>query len=149
MYQTRHICITMRIWKLGWKQANTCKNLNFFNISWTYEWKMSPFFSISRLPSQKYPFFANATKWVRAWMYAFAQHSRIILIITETKMSSFWWNLHHWLHRKLSKWQLSVQPVMKLSSKWWHFRFSDHINVMIWVWWYLDQNTSRLLWENL
>ena len=44
--------------------------------------------------------------------------------ITETKMSSFWWNLHHWLHRKLSKWQLSVQPVMKLSSKWRHFRFS-------------------------
>ena len=43
---------------------------------------------------------------------------------TETKMSSFWWNFHHWLHRKLSKWQLSVQPVTKISSKWWHFRFS-------------------------
>ena len=39
-------------------------------------------------------------------------------------MSSFWWNLHHWLHRKLSKRQLSVQPVMKISSKWQHFRFS-------------------------
>ena len=44
---------------------------------------------------------------------------------TETKMSSFWWNLHHWLHWKLSKWQLSVQPVMKISSKWQHFRFSE------------------------
>ena len=43
---------------------------------------------------------------------------------TESKMSSFWWNLHHWLHWKLSKWQLSVQPVMKISSKWQHFRFS-------------------------
>ena len=44
---------------------------------------------------------------------------------TETKMSSFWWNFHHWLHWKLSFWQLSVQPVMKISSKWRHFRFSE------------------------
>ena len=27
----------------------------------------------------------------------------------------------HWLHRKLSKWQLSLQPLMKISWKW-HFR---------------------------
>ena len=40
-------------------------------------------------------------------------------------MSSFWWNFHHWLHWKLSKWQLPVQPVMKISSKWRHFRFSE------------------------
>ena len=39
-------------------------------------------------------------------------------------MSSFWWNFHHWLHWKLSKWQLPVQPVIKISSKWQHFRFS-------------------------
>ena len=45
-------------------------------------------------------------------------------IYTETEMSSFWWNFHHWLHWKLSKWQLPVQPVMKISSKWRHFRFS-------------------------
>ena len=45
---------------------------------------------------------------------------------TETEMS-FWWNFHHWLHWKLSKWQLPVQPVMKILSKWQHFRFS--------VWW--------------
>ena len=45
-------------------------------------------------------------------------------IDTETEMSSFWWNFHHWLHWKLSKWQLPVQPVMKISSKWRHFRFS-------------------------
>ena len=44
---------------------------------------------------------------------------------TETEMSSFWRNFHHWLHWKLSFWQLSVQPVMKISSKWRHFRFSD------------------------
>ena len=35
-----------------------------------------------------------------------------------------WWNFHDGLHWKLSKWQLLVQPVMKISSKWWHFRFS-------------------------
>ena len=43
---------------------------------------------------------------------------------TEMEMSSFWWNYHHWQHWKLSKWQLPVQPVMKISSKWRHFRFS-------------------------
>ena len=43
---------------------------------------------------------------------------------TETKMSSFWRNFNHWLHWKLSFWQLPVQPVMKISSKWRHFRFS-------------------------
>ena len=45
---------------------------------------------------------------------------------TETEMSSFWWNFHHWLHWKLSKWQLPVQPVIKISSKWRHFRFSAY-----------------------
>ena len=50
---------------------------------------------------------------------------RFYKYITETKMSSFWRNFHHWLHWKLSFWQLSVQPVMKISSKWRHFRFSD------------------------
>ena len=44
---------------------------------------------------------------------------------TETEMSSFWWNYHHWLHWKLSKWQLPVQSVMKISSKWRHFCFSE------------------------
>ena len=31
---------------------------------------------------------------------------------------SFWGNFHHWLHRKLSLWQLQVQPVMKITSNW-------------------------------
>ena len=44
---------------------------------------------------------------------------------TETKVSSFWRNLCHWLHRKLSKWQISVQPVTKISSKWQHIRISE------------------------
>ena len=47
---------------------------------------------------------------------------------TETEMSSFWRNFNHWLHRKLSKWQLSVQSVIKISSKWQHFRFSVEID---------------------
>ena len=45
---------------------------------------------------------------------------------TGTEMSSFWWNLHHWLHRKLSFWQHSMQSVMKISSKWQHFHFSEY-----------------------
>ena len=47
--------------------------------------------------------------------------------ITETEMLLFWWNFHRWLHWKLSKWQLRqlpVQPLMKISSKWRHFRFN-------------------------
>ena len=44
---------------------------------------------------------------------------------TETKISSFWRNFNHWLHWKLSFWQLPVQPVTKISSKWRHFRFSE------------------------
>ena len=44
---------------------------------------------------------------------------------TETQMLSFWWNFHHWLPWKLSFWQLSVQPVVKISSKRRHFRFSE------------------------
>ena len=47
---------------------------------------------------------------------------------TETEMSSFWLNFHHWLHWKLSKWQLPVQPMIKISSKWQHFRFSVWLN---------------------
>ena len=49
-------------------------------------------------------------------------------------MSSFWWNFHHWLHWKLSKWQLPVQPVIKISSKWRHFRFSDIARLYISPW---------------
>ena len=44
---------------------------------------------------------------------------------TETKMSSFWCDFHHWLHWKLSFWQLPVQPMMKISSKWQYFHFSE------------------------
>ena len=40
----------------------------------------------------------------------------------ETEIS-LWWNFHHCLHRKLSLWQLSVQPVVEISSKW-YFRFN-------------------------
>ena len=46
-----------------------------------------------------------------------------ITLYTETEMSSFWQNFHQWLYLELSKWQLPVQSVMKISSKW-HFRFS-------------------------
>ena len=49
-------------------------------------------------------------------------------IYTETKMLSFCWNFHHWLHWKLSFWQLPVQSVMEISSKW------KHICLGVWVW---------------
>ena len=49
------------------------------------------------------------------WKFRHWQHWKCQNI--ETKMSSFWWNFLYLLHRKLSKWQFSVQPVMKISSK--------------------------------
>ena len=56
----------------------------------------------------------------------------MVVSLTETKMSSFWRNFNHLLHWKLSFWQLSVQPVMKISSKWRHFRFSAGTRVSVW-----------------
>ena len=47
---------------------------------------------------------------------AYTQQTTFVDSFTETEMSSFLWNYHHWLHWKLSKWQLPVQPVMKISS---------------------------------
>ena len=44
---------------------------------------------------------------------------------TEMEMSPFWWNFHHWLHWKLSKGQLLMQPVTKISSKWGCLCFSE------------------------
>ena len=79
------------------------------------------------------------------------QKPSIYATFTETKMSSFWWNLYHWLHHKLLNWQLLRQPAMKMSSKWQHFRFrlssiyfrcwykmqvdkaASHCNTTIWI----------------
>ena len=36
-----------------------------------------------------------------------------------------WWNFLHWLQRKLSKWEVSVLPATKLSSKSLYFRYND------------------------
>ena len=38
-----------------------------------------------------------------------------------TEMSSFWRTFRHWVHRKLSFWQLSMHPMIKISSKWQYF----------------------------
>ena len=53
-------------------------------------------------------------------------------------------NFHHWLHRKLSFWQLSVQPVVKITSKWQHLRFGDLVfSVLPWL--YYEFQVSRCL----
>ena len=38
--------------------------------------------------------------------------NRNVFTLTET------WHFHQWLHWKLSKWQLPMHPLMKISSKW-------------------------------
>ena len=45
-------------------------------------------------------------------------------INTETVMS-FWLIFRHYLHRKLSKCQFLVKPVMEILTKWRHFRISE------------------------
>ena len=57
--------------------------------------------------------------------------SHEICIGTEMEMLSFWWNFHHWLHWKLSKWQLPVQSMMKISSKWWHLCLNV-VQIVLW-----------------
>ena len=63
--------------------------------------------------------------------YQISQYCEVILkdigktFITEIKTMPFWRNFHHWLHWKLSIWQLPVQPMMKILSKWQHLCFSD------------------------
>ena len=54
---------------------------------------------------------------------------------TEAEMSSFWWHFHQWQPWKLSFWQLPVQPLMKISSKWQHF-FSGCSLTNSWWWEY-------------
>ena len=57
--------------------------------------------------------------------YGLSQWVEVLSFNTFTEMKmSFWCNFCHWLHWKLSKWQLSVHPVTKLSSKWRHFHSS-------------------------
>ena len=54
---------------------------------------------------------------------------------TDAEMLRFWWNFHHWLHCKLSKWQLPVQPETNISTKF-PFRCS---------WWILFASFSSLV----
>ena len=68
--------------------------------------------------------------------------SKDVSLYTETKMLSFWRNFNHWLHWKLSLWQLPVQPVMKISSKWRHFRFSVWHTIYIYC---MPYNETSLL----
>ena len=85
------------------------------------------------------PVLVQVMSWFRAGMHqsiTWTNHDDVIKWkhfprYTETQMSSFWRNFHHWLHRKLSKWQLSVQSVIKISSKWQQFRFSELLAIYV------------------
>ena len=60
------------------------------------------------------------------WCYSsISRHNddvKKIGMFTEKEKSSFWWNVHHWLHWKLSKWQC---------SQWWKFHQNDDIFVSV------------------
>ena len=48
-------------------------------------------------------------------------------------------NFHHWLHQNWTCWQFLVWPVIKISSKWWHFGFIvlhlwNHFLWLKWLW---------------
>ena len=40
----------------------------------------------------------------------------VLSLISLKRKCHFWWNFHHRLHWKLSKWQLPEQPVMKINQ---------------------------------
>ena len=44
---------------------------------------------------------------------------------TETEMLSFWCNFSSLTALEVVKWQLPVQPMMKISTKWQHVRFGE------------------------
>ena len=65
--------------------------------------------------------------YVSVWIHLFSFHCQMCICwyrYTTTMISSFWRHFRHWLHRKLSFWQLPMQPMTKMSSKWRYFRFS-------------------------
>ena len=93
----------------------------YWNQSWYFCWLSKPVVGASQ--SQ---IFFHCIIWFCMLNIITSYHGNAFCIIgpcmipltnTETKMLSFWRNFHHWVHRKLSKWQLPVQPLMKISSK--------------------------------
>ena len=66
-------------------------------------------------------------------------------LMTEMEMT-FWQNFHHWLHCKLSFWQLPVQPVMEILSKW-LFRFGVFLVAMIYGG-YICHVTCNNVWQD-
>ena len=75
---------------------------------------------------------------------------------TKTEMLSFWQNFNHWLHQKLARWQLPVQPVIKIPSKWRQLCFIEGYSIKLcWCGYYgsagvvygsIKQSYSILFW---
>ena len=67
----------------------------------------------------------------------------IIILHSLKRQMSFWSNVRHWLHRKLSKWQISLQPLAKLrlsAQKLGEFILSD-------IWAHGYTHTAVSLWD--
>ena len=45
------------------------------------------------------------------WSYYFWRFNVFLKSLPSSQLTKTWRNIRHWLHRKLSSWQLSVQPV--------------------------------------
>ena len=59
----------------------------------------------------------------RAYMQDTEKSSSEYTMQAEMEMS-FWSSFPHWLHQKLSNWQLLVQRMVQISSKWHHFHIT-------------------------
>ena len=57
-------------------------------------------------------------KVFEAWITNYVPHHTLNACVETEIYVSFSRNFYHWLHRKLLKRQLTVQPVKKFSSKW-------------------------------
>ena len=78
----------------------------------------------------------NYIRLIRMWSLIHVLNSMLVYMSANLCNSghwngnlSFWWSFHHWLHWTLSFRQRPAQPVVKISTKRWHFRFS----VLCWL----------------
>ena len=130
-YSIRQIIKSSPVTKSVGMIVKRCSNSYYRIVAWTkkrpfcrwhfqmchHQWKSRIFIHISLKVCFQW------SNWL-SLVWITVCHRKADKPFTETKMSSFWRNFNHWLHWKLSFWQLPVQPVMKISSKWRHFRFS-------------------------
>ena len=125
VWRYKRFCITSKVQSVH----NLCVDIQFIrNQLWSTPCVNVPAFytTIATI--------SIATMHNAAWCCINAMHTATVILIeninpnilnnTGTEMLLFWLTFHHRLHRKLSFWQLSVESMTNIISKWLYIRFS-------------------------